>query len=312
MSATDTIQYATMISSVPSCNAGPDTPVFGATQFTGRIRLAQNLLSRCLRRQSILLYGGPKLGKTSVLLQLKWLVDQAREAHAATPPALYLDLSDGAVREEFLLKRRTTPAPLLLLDNCEHLVKGHDVDTLREFIDGDALAHAVVWAGARSWHDSVRTAAWSVDLQRVPLAVLLEGEARELVRALAPNQITAALAAGGTHPYVLKVLAHYLSAVPEDALRAIPAATERLVPFFQACHEALAQETEKTLLTYLVQEGRPVPPREAAVAVGLPTIKAAADALCCIGLISRWNLNEGAMLQANCRLFNDWHRATAR
>jgi hypothetical protein len=28
-------------------------------------------------------------------------------------------------------------------------------------------------------------------------------------------------------------------------------------------------------------------------------------------LISRWNLNEGAMLQANCRIFNDWYLATA-
>lgn len=42
---TDTIKYA-MTSSVPSCNAHPETPVFGSAQFAGRTRLAQNLLSR--------------------------------------------------------------------------------------------------------------------------------------------------------------------------------------------------------------------------------------------------------------------------
>jgi hypothetical protein len=33
--------------------------------------------------------------------------------------------------------------------------------------------------------------------------------------------------------------------------------------------------------------------------------------LCCLGLISRWNLNEGAMLHAHCRIFNDWYLTTA-
>jgi hypothetical protein len=29
--------------------------------------------------------------------------------------------------------------------------------------------------------------------------------------------------------------------------------------------------------------------------------------LCCLGLISRWNLKDGAMLHANCQLFNGWY-----
>src|SRR5216117_1708689 len=84
-STTDTIRYAMI--SVPFDNPLSEKPIFGSTEFIGRTRLAQNLFSRCLRGQSILLYGGPKLGKTSMLLHLKWLVDRDREASTATPAA---------------------------------------------------------------------------------------------------------------------------------------------------------------------------------------------------------------------------------
>jgi hypothetical protein len=132
-----------MTSSVPSRNALPESPVFGASLFTGRTRLAHNLLSRCLRRQSILLYGGPKLGKTSMLLHLQWLVDQDRRTFSAMPAALYLDLSDEGARKQLLLGRWASPAPILLLDNCDHLVEGNYLDKLREFMNSDSLAHAI-------------------------------------------------------------------------------------------------------------------------------------------------------------------------
>ena len=299
-----------MSSSAPSSHALPETPVFGSTQFTGRRRLAQNLLGRCLRRQSILLYGGPKLGKTSMLLHLKWLVDQDCEASSATPAALYLDLSEGATYEQLL--RWTGPASILLLDNCDHLIKENLIDKLHESIQSAPSVHAAVWAGACSWHDFARDHRWTSDLRPVPLAVLLPGEASELVKPrLTPNQTTAALSVGGTHPYVLKLLAHCMLSLQGDPMSAIPTAREHLLPFFQACRQAVRQGTEEALLQYLIQEARPVNPREAAGAIGVPSIKSIADALCCIGLISRWNLNEGAMLQANCRIFNAWYLATA-
>jgi len=301
-----------MTSPVPSCDVLPETPVFGATQFTGRTRLAQNLLRRCLRRQSILLYGGPKLGKTSMLLHLKWLLDQDRETSPATPTALYLDLSDEGARKQLLLGRGATPAPILLLDNCDHLLE-ECTDKLREFMTSASHAHAIVWAGARSWHDFVLDHRWTADLRPAPLAVLLQREARELVTPrLTPNQITAALAVCGTHPYVLNVFVQHMLSRPGDPTRATPTAREQLVPFFQACHEAIRQAAEQALLKYLIQEARPINPREAAGILGVPTIKSAADTLCWIGLISRWNLNEGAMLQANCQIFNDWYLATVR
>jgi hypothetical protein len=302
-----------MTSSVPSDNPFRETPVFGSTEFIGRTRLAHNLLSRCLRRQSILLYGGPKLGKTSMLRHLKWLVDRDPEVSSPTPVARYLDLSDAVMRKQLFVGPSPSPAPISLLDNCDHLLKEDRIDQLQEVINSASFAHATVWAGGRSWHNFVQDHRWSADVRHAPLAVLLEGEAGELVKArLTAKQTIAVLAAGGTHPYVLKVLAHYMLSLSGDPISAISTAAEYLVPFFQACREALRLGAEEALLTYLIQQARPINPRVAAVAMGLTTIKSHADALCCLGLISRWNLNEGAMLQANCPVFNDWYLKTAR
>jgi hypothetical protein len=221
---------------------------------------------------------------------------------------VYLDLADEGARKQLLSGRWASPAPVLLLDNCDHLLHDNSASALRELMKSEGLLHAIVWAGARSWHDFVLGQVASTNLRRAPLAVLLEGEAQELLKPhLALNQITAALASGGTHPYVLKAIARAMLSHSGDPESALPTAAERLVPFFQACREALRQSAEQALLQYLVQEARPINPRDAAKAIGLPTIKSSADVLCWLGLISRWNLNEGAMLQANCRLFNDWY-----
>jgi len=300
-----------MRSAIPSGDASPDTPVFGAAGFVGRTKLAQNLLSRCLRGQSILLYGGPKLGKTSVLLHLKWLVDQNRNASSATLTALYLDLAAEEARDQLLSRRWADPASILLLDNCDSLLNNDGVGRLHEFMKNKTLAQAILWAGARAWHAWVLEQKETADLQPAPLAVLLPGEAQELLKSdLAPDQVNAALVAGGTHPYVLKTIAHALQSLSGDPGKTIQTVADDLTPFFQACREDLRKPAEQALLHYLVKEARPVNPREAAKAVGHPTIKPSADVLCFLGLISRWNLNEGAVLQANCRLFNDWYLAT--
>jgi hypothetical protein len=294
-----------MASSTPLSDVDPEIPVF-ATQFTCRTALARNLLNRCLQQQSILLYGGPKLGKTSVLLHLKWLAGQDDNKPLARPAPLYLDMKDEVVRSEFLLGPGKRSASILLLDNCDHLLKDHGVDTLDEFLGTDSLEQGIVWAGGRSWRDFVVDQSCTVGLRSAPLAVLVQGEARQLLKAVAPIHLDAALGVGGTHPYVLKMVAHNMLSLPQDPLSTIRTSKERLIPFFEACRDALRQETEHTLLKYLIKKARPVAPREAAIAVGFPT-KAVADMLCSLGLICRWNLSQGAMLQANCKLFNDWY-----
>ena len=299
-----------MTSSAPGGDAGAEAPVFGASAFTGRTRFAQNLFRRCLRQESILLYGGPKLGKTSMLLHLKWLIDKDRK-DSSPRSAVYLDLSKQDARKQLLLGRWSSPAPILLLDNCDHLLEHNCIDKVRDFMNRDSPGHATVCAGVRSWHDFVMDHTWSSKLRPAPLAVLLEREARDAVKSrLTPDQITRTLEAGGTHPYVLKVLANQMLSFPGDPPRAIAVAREQLIPFFQACREAVRQGAEQVLFEYLVQEGQPITPAKAAAALGLRAIKSAGDALCWLGLISRWNLNEGAMVQANCPIFNDWYLGT--
>ena len=289
-------------------DAFPDQPVFGAPQFTGRAGLAQNLLSRCRRGQSVLLYGGPKLGKTSMLRHLQWLIDQDGDAASGRSAASYVDMADERARQEFLRGSDRQQTSIRLLDNCEHLLKERDVITLRGFTQRDTFAHATVWAGSRTWHDAILEKIRTLTLRRVPLAVLFDGEAQELLNFyLTPHQVTAALTAGGTHPYVLKMIAHELRSDFGNPEYAIERAAARLIPFYKMCREALRQPSEHALLQYLMQESRPVAPQEAARAIGLAIIKPTADALCSLGLMSRWNLKNGAMLHANCRLFNDWY-----
>lgn len=299
-----------MTSPLPSFDSLSDEPVFGATQFIGRSRLAQNLLSRCRRGESILLYGGPKLGKTSLLLHLKWLADQDGNTSSGKPAA-YVDVAEEEARNQLLRGRDAQHASILLVDNCDRLLKKHDVSALRELMRRETLAHAIIWAGTAAWHEVVLKEMGPAAFRRVPLAVLFEGEARELLKPnLAGDQRQAALGAGGTHPYVLKVIAQELRSGSDGSTRAVQTAADRLIPFFQACREALRQKPEQALYRYLAQEARAIAPQEAARALGLTTIKPAADALCCLGLMSRWNLKDGALLQANCRLFNDWYLAT--
>jgi len=268
---------------LPTYDAFPDRPVFGATDFTGRARLAQNLLSRCREGQSILLYGGPKLGKTSMLLHLKWLVEHAPETSKTAAAASYVDLTDEDARKQLLQGSDTGPAPILLLDNCDRLLPDYGLSTLRKSMqrDCDTGGQAIVWAGTCAWPDAVPEQIGAPALRRVPLAVLFQGEARDLLKPyLAADQLDAALAAGGTHPYVLKTIAHELRSSSRHLNGAIKAAGARLIPFFQACRAALREASEQALLQYLVEQARPIAPQDAARVVGLSTIKSTADALC--------------------------------
>jgi hypothetical protein len=302
--------------SEPSLRASePDAPVFGPVRFIGRAGLVKNLASRCSAWQSVLLYGGPKLGKTSLLLQLRWVLERQQTPSWSAPAVQYLDLLDLDVRRKFLAGEwdRTQ---VLLLDNCELLMTEGDrlAERVKRAAQRGAAGQAVVWSGTRAWYEYAKSAKAELNLLLAPLAVLLAGEARALVGpALQPAQIDAALQYGGTHPYVLKVLrAQFLAAEPRAGVKAVMRAAARaLVPFFESCANAVAPGEHK-LLRWLVKKGKPANPGEAAKALKMPSVKAAADALCYLGVISRWNQEDGAKLRANCLLFNDWYLAANR
>jgi hypothetical protein len=69
---------------------------------------------------------------------------------------------------------------------------------------------------------------------------------------------------------------------------------------------------ERKLFRWLAKKGKPVNPKEAAKAVKAGSVKQTADTLCYLGLISRWNLEDGAKLHANCKIFNEWYLAAQR
>ncbi|MGH7236557.1 MAG: hypothetical protein ACREIO_09265 [Nitrospiraceae bacterium] len=272
----------------------------------------RNLVTRLHRRESVLLYGGPKLGKTSLLLHVKWLLEQQGVPSSDGLTVQYGDLVEAQVRERFLagdLQRSS----ILLLDNCDHLLQ-HGLTTGKALARGNGDGgprQPMVWAGGRAWREYIRSGRSGLTLAPVPLAILLNGEARSLVTPeLTTDQADAILSYGGTHPYVLKMLRARMIADPTaDPAHLVSAVQVRLAPFFLACLEAVREPVERTLLNYLIRHQGPINPRQAAQALGLPTVKPAADTLCYLGVISRWNLNEGAMLHASCRLFNDWYGA---
>lgn len=302
--------------SEPSLRASePDAPVFGAVRFIGRAGLVKNLAGRCSAWQSVLLYGGPKLGKTSLLLQLRWVLERQQTPSWSNPAVQYLDLLDQDSRRKFLTGEwdRTQ---VLLLDNCDALMVEGDrlVEKVKHYAQRGASDQAVVWAGDRAWYEYAKSAKAELNFQLAPLAVLLNSEARSLVGpALQPAQIEAAMHYGGTHPYLLKVLRmQLLAAEPKAGTRAVlRAATKQLEPFFEACVKAM-EPGERRLFRWLAKKGKPVNPKEAAKAVKAGSVKQVADALCYLGLISRWNLEDGAKLHASCGLLNEWYLATQR
>lgn len=291
-----------------------EAPVFGPVRFIGRAGLVRNLAGRCSRWQSMLLYGGPKLGKTSFLLQLRWVLERQETPSWTSPAVHYLDLRDHDMRRKFLLGE-WEQVQVLLLDNCEHLTAERDLltDRVKRDVQKGSSSQAIVWAGDRTWYEFARSAKSELDLHAAPLAVLLASEARSLIGpALQPAQVEMALHYGGTHPHVLKVLRSQLLSMGLKATvkPVMGAATEQLAPMFDTCVQSVQEPLEQKLLKWLVRKSKPVNPREAAKALKVSSVKSAADTLCYLGLISRWNLADGAVLQANCKLFNDWYLAT--
>lgn len=302
-----------MVSLNPSGDpADPESPAYGDKNFVGRAGLVRNLATRCGRGESVLLFGGPKLGKTSLLLQLNWLFSQPpANASARRLTTRYVDLRDASDCERFITGQ-TGPCDILLLDNCDRLAGRYlpRGPGLRANKSNGHPAQSIVWAGGRAWREYARSEGAGSDLVVAPLAILLAGEAAALVGSdLPPEHAAALLASGGTHPYVLRLLKASVAAAgtSADLDNVIRGAALRLAPFFESCFTEVQEPVERALLDSLVREGNPISPRAAARALGLPTIKPAADTLCYLGLICRWNLNEGARLHANCRLFNNWY-----
>ena len=133
-----------------------------------------------------------------------------------------------------------------------------------------------------------------------PLSVLLDGETSPVDRQrheFFPGRVD-----GKSH--LTKLLLHYLH-YSEDSDYAVAAGRCQWEPFVRRLAADIGEGLERRLLCYLIERGKPVNPTKAQSDTGIRDIKAVADTLVYLGVISRWIRNEEATLFAGCRLLNN-------
>lgn len=255
--------------------------------FIGRHGLVRNLRGRIAKGESLAVIGGPKLGKTSLVrTALDGLSDR---------PVLEVDLGmDPSPR------LAVVPGSLVVLDNLDD-VAGPAIEPLLARVSAAGAAGLVVTGGRRLrtllGHSGTLA---GVNFRLYPLSVLLDGEMRRLIG----RETNPSLAAWtGNHPYLTKLLLHYKDHRRDDAVAAGRCQWE---PFVQRLAAVIGEGPERQLMRYLIERGRPVNPTLAQSNTGIRNIKAAADTLVYLGVISRWIRNEEATLFAGCCLLNNF------
>ncbi len=250
--------------------------------FIGRQGLVRNLRGRMKRGESIAVIGGPKLGKTSlVLTALQGLSDR---------PVIEVDL--GATPSPGI---GGTPGSIVVLDNLDALPDSA-IASLLARVSATQPAGLVVTGGRRLRTLLGDTTMMTDVFFRVfPLSVLLDGETRRLI---GPTGNPDLAVWTGNHPYLTTLLLHY----GDDA---IVTGRSHWEPFVQRLAAEIGDGPERHLLRYLIERGKPVNPTVAQSDTGISDIKAVADTLVYLGAISRWIRDEEATLFAGCRLLND-------
>jgi hypothetical protein len=252
--------------------------------FIGRQGLVRNLRARIARGESLAVIGGPKLGKTSLVrTALEGLSDcTVVEVDCGIDPSPRLDVLPGSI---------------VVLDNLDDAA-GQAIASLLARLSAAGTAGFVVTGGRRLrtllGHSGTEA---GPNFRLFPLSVLLDGEMRRLIgRDTSPPHLAAWT---GNHPYLTKLLLHY----GDDAVAAGRCQWE---PFVQRLAAEIGEGPERQLLCYLIERGKPVNPTKAQSDTGIRDIKAVADTLTYLGVISRWIRNEEATLFAGCRLLNNY------
>jgi len=270
--------------------------------FIGRQGLVRNLRGRIVRGESLAVIGGPKLGKTSLVrTALQGLtIRTVREIDVGADPSSWID---------------GIPDSIVVLENPDS-VADSATESLLARVSAAKPASIVVTGGRRLrtllGHSGTLA---GVSFRVFPLSVLLDGETRRLIG----RDTSSGLAAWtGNHPYLTKLLLHYMGYMGsggDEGHRTLEhaVATGRCQwePFVQRLAAESGEGPEQRLLCYLIQRGKPVNPTLAQSDTGIRDIKAVADTLAYLGVISRWMRNEEATLFAGCRLLNDFITAEA-
>jgi hypothetical protein len=268
--------------------------------FIGRQGLVRNLRGRIAKGESLAVIGGPTLGKTSLV----------RTALHGLPDHTVIEVDLGADPSPRI---DAVPGSIVVLDNLDGLA-GSAIAPLLARVSAAGPAGVVVTGGRRlrTLLDRSGTLA-GVSFRMFPLSVLLDGETRRLIG----GDTSSALAAWtGNHPYLTKLLLHYRDCEGDGSPRtldeAIAAGRCQWEPFVERLAADIGEGLESRLLAYLIERGKPVNPSLAQSDTGIRDIKAVADTLAYLGVISRWIRNEEATLFAGCRLLNDSINKKAR
>src|SRR3989441_3096634 len=162
--------------------------------FIGRQGLVRNLRRRIARGESLAVIGGPKLGKTSLVrTALQGLTDYTvLEVDVGADPSPRIDVVPGSI---------------VLLDNLDS-VADSAIESLLARVSAAKPASIVVTGGRRLRTMLGRSGTLAgVSFRVFPLSVLLDGETRRLIG----RDTSAGLAAWtGNHPYLTKLLLHYM------------------------------------------------------------------------------------------------------
>ena len=268
--------------------------------FIGRQGLVRNLRRRIARGESLAVIGGPKLGKTSLVRTAL----QGLTSH----PVLEIDVgADPSPRIDVV------PGSIIVLDNLDSIA-GSAIELLLPRVSAAKPASIVATGGRRLRTMLGRSGALAGESFRVvPLSVLLDGETRRLIG----RDTSPALAAWtGNHPYLTKLLLHYMDRGGDENHRTLEQAVAmgrcQWEPFVQRLAAESGEGPERRLLCYLIERGKPVNPALAQSDTGIRNMKAVADTLAYLGVISRWIRNEEATLFAGCRLLNDFITAEVK
>jgi len=267
--------------------------------FIGRQGLVRNLRRRIARGESLAVIGGPKLGKTSLVrTALQGLTDRTvLEIEFGADPSPRIDVVPGSI---------------VVLDNLDR-VADSAIESLLVWVSAAKPVSIIVTGGRRLrtmlGHSGILAGR---SFRVVPLSVLLDGETRRLIG----WDTSAAVAAWtGNHPYLTKLILHYMDRGGDKKHRTLEQAVAtgrcQWEPFVQRLAAESGEGPERRLLWYLIERGKPVNPTLAQSDTGIQDMKAVADRLAYLGVISRWIRNEEATLFAGCRLLNDYITAEA-
>ena len=251
------------------------------TAFIGREGLVRSLRTRIAKGESLAVIGGPKLGKTSLVrTALNGQSDRA---------VIELDLgADPPPRFDAL------PGSIMVLDNLDAIAESA-IESLLAHVSVGGLSSLVVTGGRRLRRLLGNSGTGTgTSFRLYPLSVLLDGELRRLTGTHQPIPLATWT---GNHPYLTKLFLHYGDC-------ALDAGRSQWEPFVRHLVAEVGEGQERRLLSYLIEQGSPVNPTLAGSDTGIRDIKAVADTLVYLGVISRWIRDEEATLFAGCRLLN--------